>query len=901
MLLFGNQAQSSSAGLDSQFHDLHLGSRGDLPPSVSYEPVSSESQNPSSALVTDATNQILDLVNSYNPKFVIEYHLRALLDPCILTREEYFQLTAVEMTRSFIDDCPWHPFASRNDFELAEHILRTRLNREGRDSLFKVLKTQAGDHQSAYTINNESDFKEAWSKAENLLTKFTKETLTLDFRGEALKYDVHFRPLWEWTLNLLSDEALSPLFVWDAVKIFQLDEKTNEQMRIFNEPWTGDLLWEVQSSLPPGGKPLAYILYADKTRLSSFGTAKGYPVMARIANLPDAICNGKGWGGGTVVGWLPIVEDDPKHKGKPAWINFKRVVWHKSFRKIIQSVAEYSHTGYAFKLPHSGKVIVIYPFIFILSADYEEHCMMTLICGTNSASPCPVCLVPNGELQDLLDEHPLWTTKEMQDLYNLVEEEGEEVLDESKHVERISGPQKCAAKVAIDELIRLMNYSIANFPRWRNLKHFDNVTTFDFGDGVKFEHMSKQLLFAVHSVLRKEVHHDAYLLLKVIQSYVELDMYASMDVHTEKSIEEGRHLMNVFDAKLKAYSRATDDKQFKNPTSWKIPKVHTQQHFFNDIIAKGATKNYNTKVNESMHGPLKKAYQIQTNFKDVAEQILRTDHRYNIIMQIRQQIDRQKKHQEEENDDLSEDKNHIRQNQRIGTLDSKAMLHSLQATPKDPRTVGELENAFRSDPAYGRFHIRLGRFMTAFIKRVDEDAVAQGGFIKYMPDDTIQIYQTLTVTYQSLVNLKESADLLRCSPSFYNHPRYDGVIINTDKGAYIGQLIQLFECEYLEQRYPLALVHPFDLTVTDGGECWKFQRDKDLGLYRLRARPRVFSQIVSIYSIIRGVLLVKDNSSDLSNGQDYFVVDTIDTDMFFRMKRLTGVLKYRNVASLKKD
>ncbi|PBK84231.1 hypothetical protein ARMGADRAFT_854184, partial [Armillaria gallica] len=116
----------------------------------------------------------------------------------------------------------------------------------------------------------------------------------------------------------------------------------------------------------------------------------------------------------------------------------------------------------------------------------------------------------------------------------------------------------------------------------------------------------------------------------------------------------------------------------------------------------------------------------------------------------------------------------------------------------------------------------------------------------------------LTVIYQSLVNLKESADLLRCSPSFYNESHYDGVMINTDKGAYIGQLIQLFECEYLSQRYPLALVHPFDVKVTDGGQRWKFQRDKDLGFYCLRARPRVFSQFVSIYSIIHGVLLVED-------------------------------------------
>jgi len=49
-----------------------------------------------------------------------------------------------------------------------------------------------------------------------------------------------------------------------------------------------------------------FILYADKTRLSSFGTEKGYPIMARIANLPVDIRNGEGIGGGQVVGWLPI-------------------------------------------------------------------------------------------------------------------------------------------------------------------------------------------------------------------------------------------------------------------------------------------------------------------------------------------------------------------------------------------------------------------------------------------------------------------------------------------------------------------------------------------------------------------------------------------------------------------
>jgi hypothetical protein len=62
-----------------------------------------------------------------------------------------------------------------------------------------------------------------------------------------------------------------------------------------------------QSTLPEHAKMVCLELYADKSMLSSFGTAKGYPVMARILNLPTKIRNGEGFGGGRVVGWLPLV------------------------------------------------------------------------------------------------------------------------------------------------------------------------------------------------------------------------------------------------------------------------------------------------------------------------------------------------------------------------------------------------------------------------------------------------------------------------------------------------------------------------------------------------------------------------------------------------------------------
>jgi len=63
----------------------------------------------------------------------------------------------------------------------------------------------------------------------------------------------------------------------------------------------------LQTDLPKDAKPLTFCIYADKTKLSSFGTQKGYPVIARCTNLPVNLRNGTGPGGGRVVGWLPIV------------------------------------------------------------------------------------------------------------------------------------------------------------------------------------------------------------------------------------------------------------------------------------------------------------------------------------------------------------------------------------------------------------------------------------------------------------------------------------------------------------------------------------------------------------------------------------------------------------------
>ncbi|KAK0232083.1 hypothetical protein EDD85DRAFT_792978 [Armillaria nabsnona] len=550
---------------------------------------------------SEATTLILnsiDHINLTDGNIITQYHPSAILDPQIVPLREYLA-SSTSKPASVFDSCPWYPFSSQLHFDLAEFILCTGMNHQAQNDFFSIIDRCGGNKSTEYTIRNENDLAEAWSHAENRFTKFKKETISVPYKDELRNHDVHYRPLWDWTLDLLNDKDLAPHFVWDAVQLFREDKN-------------GNTFWEIQSSLPPGGKPLAYILYADKSCLSSFGTAKGYPVMAWCGNLPDEIRNGKNFCGGCVVGWLPIVEEEEDHKGKPSWINFKRVVWHEAFCKILGSVTQYSHSGYAFQLPNSEKIMKSKSMKEI----YERACLLSAAKAEDLLKSYGLRKVPNvfWEIERSDPYHAVSWDRLHAFLIGLFDHLLRRLIE---HIDRLPGRQ---AKIIVDEVIK-------SFPQWRNLTHFTFVFSFDFGDGKKYEHMSRQILFAAQAVLTKAA------------DPAELDVYAAMDVHMENTIKEGQSIMQVFGERMQAYIKATVDSRFKTPTTWDIPKMHTQKHLFSDIQAKGVTKNYNTKINESMHGPLKKAYQTQTNFKNVAEQILRTDHQYNVAMQIQQGID----------------------------------------------------------------------------------------------------------------------------------------------------------------------------------------------------------------------------------------------------------------------
>ncbi len=116
-------------------------------------------------------------------------------------------------------------------------------------------------------------------------------------------------------------------------------------------------------------------------------------------------------------------------------------------------------------------------------------------------------------------------------------------------------------------------------------------------------------------------------------------MYLGFEVHTDETLDaiDGKLLeyeelllvcillrkIKVLDANLSRGCQEYQEYYEDDPTAkcWDFPKAHTHKHVVRDIRSKGVTRNYNTKPNEKMHGPLKKIYLRRTNFKQVEKQV----------------------------------------------------------------------------------------------------------------------------------------------------------------------------------------------------------------------------------------------------------------------------------------
>ncbi|KAK7021365.1 hypothetical protein VNI00_017416 [Paramarasmius palmivorus] len=187
-----------------------------------------------------------------------------------------------EEYREPINKEPWRLFPTRFDFEVAELALDCAMN-----------KKQTDTHDQLEKI---------WDVASEKTAKWHRTEISPSLDGEAHRFDVFLHPTWDWIEEVLKDPKIASQMEWDTCRNYRFDGSCWE--RFITELWTSDLWWDIQTtlnsdpSLGSNAKSLFLIIYADKNKLSTFGTAKGYPVIAQIGNVPSDLRNTNGLSGG---------------------------------------------------------------------------------------------------------------------------------------------------------------------------------------------------------------------------------------------------------------------------------------------------------------------------------------------------------------------------------------------------------------------------------------------------------------------------------------------------------------------------------------------------------------------------------------------------------------------------
>uniref|UniRef100_A0A0W0GC10 Uncharacterized protein n=1 Tax=Moniliophthora roreri TaxID=221103 RepID=A0A0W0GC10_MONRR len=231
---------------------------------------------------------------------------------------------------------------------------------------------------------------------------------------------------------------------------------------------------------------------------------------------------------------------------------------------------------------------------------------------------------------------------------------------------------------------------IAEIPQWQGLTHFSSATSIAFTDGSKYEDLAKQIGFCLLNVLLKEADNNGWILLCC------------------STIEWGRAAALQLSQLIQEYESQVQRQNEEDPKLWNFLKAHTYQHAFDDIVKKGVTHNYNTKINEQMHGLIKDAYHLQINFKNFAPQILQVEHCSYVATLIQHHINEQDAYLIQQAATQRGD-NLIEHNFDTASAESVVIC-----VPGKKLSFKDLEAAYCNNSAFSGFHTKFQNFLGTF-------------------------------------------------------------------------------------------------------------------------------------------------------------------------------------------
>ncbi|KAJ7737168.1 hypothetical protein DFH07DRAFT_753146 [Mycena maculata] len=774
------------------------------------------------------------------------------------------------------DARPWAPFKTYSDYKFTSRCVQRRTPNTEIDEDLNDLRTQAFSSDCFITFRNHRDMEKSLAAARTSNISFLRKTLKIDFNGSEFggtyEVEIEFRDPWQIMKQWVTDETLAPVSTWfSQEKYLCMNGSINLSNQLYDEPWTGRNWRIADDSLPANDLyPSCYLglhVWLDKGLVST--KVKMHPILFRGCWIHSKNRNGSGNGGSALVGFVKMPTSlrqiDPNTitgSARSEYDRLKRLIYRGVCHLVMASLEQRSHKGEALRFG-DGVKRVTYPGVLIESMDFEELAAWLAIRNSTSLHPCPQCLVHKDNLPQLTRAFPQRTTESMS---RALAAAPIPKTDRNEHLKKYglhdfehflwkfnnSDPYKGTGydclhffdggiwgrhmwpliKVHLQRsgLASDFNANMADFPRWRDLKHLSSPTTIDYSDGQTFLDILKCALPCIVQLLPENS-----CLVRLIRIMVKARLLLGLEVTTDKLF-----------TKIQDVS-ATHDK------SLNFLKQHFLSHAIDCFKDKGTSRNQNTRVGEGFQQEIAAQY-TKTNGKDAEHQMSIMDENEETMARLDMKVSEWTKSQE---DDLKDP-----------VLPSHVDTAHWKLGSAVPRMSSVcIETLNRGKPLYRDFNMRIREYLATHHPNHP-----------VCDDQDIQIEQckVLYVEFQSIVDWDSGRDILRCNPMFHGRSRYDSIIYEGQgDDLAMGQLELVFRCHLPHKAtLDLAMIRPYRKT------SWAARTRTDCPMREWSGSSTIF---ISLEHVTRGALLcpIFGASRDV-----FYVIDCIDADMFLRVNKI---------------
>ncbi|KAJ7213901.1 hypothetical protein GGX14DRAFT_563480 [Mycena pura] len=794
----------------------------------------------------------------------------------------------------FNPEKPHAPFRTYADY----HFTSKCVKRAWPD---KVIQQELDDlHGNIYkegpsklTIRNVKDMSDSLRAARQLTVEFKRQKVRVDYREDAetdrfrniFEVELDFRDSWEVAQSWARDPTLAAHSTWFSEQKYYCkgDFVIQHQEPLYDEPCTGNTWQETDNELPdsdPTGAdptkpkyPAIYLplhIWLDKGQVST--KVKKHPILLRGLWIHSSVRNGSGNGGGALLGYIVMpasLRIDPKTLTAAEREDLTKLrgrIYNAINSHILGSTKIRTVNGATFKFG-DGVFRTAIPGILIQSMDFQEIAAWLAMCSSQAKYPCPKCLVPSDQLEQLTKHFAHRTIDMMRRTLakarrQLTKGDKERVLrGKGMHdVEQIqwdfqrSDPYKAVSYdtlhwaeggtfgrhlwVVVKQTLTDLrasddfNKCMAAILRWSGMERISHATLIDFTEGNTFLQMLNNIVLCLVHFLPANSP-----LIHALRALQQFQMLVGMHCTTERRLQ----LMERFVCNYGAACRKIPGKDFN------FLKQHYTQHAAKDIREKGTTNHMSTRPGEGFQQEVNRAYQ-RTNGRDAEQQMVVVDANEEAMAKLDLIVA----------DDA--------ERKRRATEDAED--GDVEAAPESSDVHWRYSAAERPCPS-GRYELNMTQSGRAEFDGFD---VALRVYLAQIdPENTnldfhqVQAFRGVHINFQSKMDWSAQRDILRCNPKFQGEPRFDCVIFNAeDDPLSLARLLALLRVTTHDgTTRDLAYVRTFKAHT-----AWKPRTVWD-GCHVVEEGRR--PQFLPLEHVERGALLA---------------IDMVDDDMFLRLNNI---------------